>query len=61
MQHAGVRIPGINAAPPAVPAAASLWPEMSGWLIALVLIIVWSLYAFVALLVARIARAQEVP
>jgi len=34
---------------------------MSGWLIALVLIIVWSLYAFVALLVARIARAQEVP
>ncbi|MHB8533727.1 MAG: Ig-like domain-containing protein, partial [Solirubrobacteraceae bacterium] len=60
VQRAGVRIPGINAPPPAVPAAASLWPEMSGWPIALVLIVVWSLYAFVALLVARIARADEV-
>ena len=59
VQRAGVRIPGMNVAPPAIPAAARLWPEMSGWPIALVLIVVWSLYGFVALLVARISRAEE--
>jgi hypothetical protein len=50
----------LNEAPPQVSAADSLWPVLSGWPIALVLIAVWSLYAFVALLVARIARAAEV-
>ncbi len=59
VQRAGVRIPGMNAAPPAIPGAAPLWPAMSGWPIALVLIVVWSLYGFVALLVARISRAEE--
>ncbi len=61
VQHAGVAVPGLNEAPPQVPAADALWPALSGWPIALVLIAVWSLYAFVALLVARIARVQEIP
>ena len=60
VQRAGVPVPGLNEAPPQAPAADSLWPALSGWPIALVLIVVWSLYAFVALLVARIARAPEV-
>ena len=71
VQRAGVRIPGMNVAPqlaPVVlgapsagilPAIARLWPAMSGWPIALVLIVVWSLYGLVALLVARISRAEE--
>ncbi|MDO8563076.1 MAG: Ig-like domain-containing protein, partial [Candidatus Limnocylindria bacterium] len=61
VQRAGVLVPGLNAAPPQVPAAEPFWPALSGWPIALVLITVWSLYAFVALLVARIARMPEVP
>ena len=61
VQQAGVPVPGLNEAPSQVPAADSLWPGLSGWPIALVLIVVWSLYAFVAVLVARIARVQEVP
>ena len=60
VQRAGVPVPGLNEAPPQVSAADSFWPALSGWPIALVLITVWSLYAFVALLVARIARASEV-
>ena len=70
VQRAGILIPGMNAPPPLGPAAlgqpsgllpfiARLWPAMSGWPIALVLIIVWSLFGFVALLVARISRAEE--
>jgi molybdopterin-containing oxidoreductase family membrane subunit len=61
VQHAGVPVPGLNEAPSQVSAADSLWPGLSGWPIALVLIVVWSLFAFVAVLVARIARVQEVP
>lgn len=59
VQRAGVLVPGLNAPPPQVPAMAPFWPAMSGWPIALVLITIWSLYAFVALLVARIARVEE--
>ncbi|MGE5140233.1 MAG: Ig-like domain-containing protein [Rudaea sp.] len=64
----GVQIPGLNQPPP-VPAAASLgrpmigmtqdvsnlWPSMSGWPIALVLLTVWSLYVLVVVLIFRIA------
>ena len=71
VQRAGVRIPGMNVAPQlapvmlgassvgTLPAIARMWPAMSGWPIALVLIVVWSLYGLVALLVARISRAEE--
>ncbi len=71
VQRAGVRIPGMNVAPQLapvmlgassvgiLPAIARMWPAMSGWPIALVLIVVWSLYGLVALLVARISRAEE--
>ena len=59
VQRAGVLVPGLNAAPSQVPVAAPLWPALSGWPIALALLTVWSLYAFVALLVARVARVEE--
>jgi Ni/Fe-hydrogenase subunit HybB-like protein len=68
VQRAGVRIPGLNEAPvigeQASPQGgfaelvAGLWPRLSGWPIALVLIVVWSLYLYVAVLVARISRAE---
>ncbi len=71
VQHVGVHIPGLNEAPP-VPVAASLsqpfggvtpdvqalWPSMSGWPVALVLMIVWSLYIFAVVLIFRIAAAS---
>ena len=38
-----------------------LWPALSGWPIALVLGMIWSLYVFVAYLVTRIARAEDEP
>ena len=40
---------------------AGLWPALSGWPIGLVLLVIWSLYVFVAYLVTRIARAQDEP
>ncbi|HEU5288257.1 MAG TPA: hypothetical protein VFV20_07635, partial [Candidatus Limnocylindria bacterium] len=65
----GVRVPGLNEAPRAgvvlgeanavAAMGAQLWPALSGWPIAAVLVIVWSLYAFVALLVIRVARVEE--
>ncbi len=69
----GVQIPGLNQPPP-VPAAASLsrpmiglapdvpnlWPSMSGWPIALILITIWSLYVFVVGLLFRIAAPTRV-
>lgn len=71
-QHAGVHLPGLNAGPAVVPivrdgsvslgvipGASPLWPAMSGWPIALALIIVWSLYGFVVLLLFRVARAAK--
>ncbi|MBI4493005.1 MAG: Ig-like domain-containing protein [Chloroflexi bacterium] len=54
IQEAGVRVPGLNTAP--VAAAAPLWPRLSGWPIALALLIVWSLYARVAVLLLRLTR-----
>jgi molybdopterin-containing oxidoreductase family membrane subunit len=68
VQRAGILVPGLNEAPvlgrdaSAEPGAtgffASLWPALSGWPIALVLIVVWSLYGYVAFLAARISRAE---
>jgi len=72
VQTAGVRIPGLNEAPLtgtmvlAEPSGllrfvGQLWPALSGWPIALVLGVIWSLYVFVAYLVTRIARAEDEP
>jgi len=67
-ERTGVLVPGLNEAPVfgRDPAAgngaasfiAGLWPQLSGWPVALVLIVVWSLYLYVAMLVARISRAE---
>ncbi len=70
VQSAGVRIPGLNEPPqsttvmlaqpnPLLRFLAALWPQLSGWPVALVLATVWSLYVFVGYLVTRIARAGE--
>lgn len=69
VQTGGIRVPGLNEAPVLgrvesseqtglLPFVAGLWPAMSGWPIALALIIVWSLYGYVAFLAARISRAE---
>ncbi|HEY3218951.1 MAG TPA: NrfD/PsrC family molybdoenzyme membrane anchor subunit [Candidatus Limnocylindria bacterium] len=68
VQRAGILVPGLNEAPVlgrersdepgALGFLAGLWPAMSGWPIALVLIVVWSLYGYVAFLAARISRAE---
>ena len=67
VQTAGVQVPGLNEPPVAADATAKggfaqllagLWPRLSGWPIALVLLIVWSLYLYVAVLVGRISRAE---
>ena len=53
VQSAGVRVPGLNDG-----LLTGLFPRLSGWPIGLVLIVVWSLYMYVAVLVARISRAE---
>ena len=53
VQNAGVRVPGLNDG-----LIAGIFPRLSGWPIALVLLIVWSLYLYVAILVGRISRAE---
>lgn len=72
IQHAGLHVPGLNAGParaPAlvngklvlerVPGTSALWPTMSGWPLAAILLTVWSLYAFVVTLIFRVARADD--
>jgi hypothetical protein len=67
--HVGVQVPGLNISPLAdggtgaaagTPAAsdglAGLWPAMSAWPIALVLLIVWSMYALAVRQMFRIVR-----
>jgi hypothetical protein len=72
VESAGVRIPGLNEAPLTgtvvlgepnglLRAVSGLWPALSGWPIALVLLTIWSLYFFVAYLVTGIARAADEP
>lgn len=71
-EHAGVRLPGLNAGPAALPmfrdgtpvvgliqGTSRLWPLVSGWPIALALMIVWSLYVSVVLLLFRITAAAK--
>lgn len=71
-QHAGVHLPGLNAGPAVVPlfrddgvglglipGTSRLWPAMSGWPIALALMIIWSFYGFVVVLLFRVARAAK--
>lgn len=71
MQHVGVHIPGLNEPPPlpvvaslsqpfggVTPDVQALWPSLSGWPVALVLMIVWSLYVFAVVLIFRIASAS---
>lgn len=66
-QDAGVRLPGLNAGPAALPifrnggpsvaiveGTSKLWPFLSGWPVALVLMIIWSLYASVVVVLFRI-------
>lgn len=72
VQTAGVRVPGLNEPPQSGAVVLGepngllrfidgLWPALSGWPIALVLLTIWSLYVFVAYLVTRIARAEDEP
>lgn len=67
-EHAGVHLPGINTPPPTAPSLfttvqpglrllGSLWPALSGWPIALVLLIVWALYAVAVAMTFRISSA----
>lgn len=65
-QGAGVKLPGLNSVPTApgtstalVDGLASLWPRLSGWPVALVLMIVWSLYASVVVTLFRITAASR--
>jgi Ni/Fe-hydrogenase subunit HybB-like protein len=69
VQEGGIKVPALNEAPIVAGTAASdrtgvapflsgLWPALSGWPIALVLMIVWGLYGYVAILAARISRAE---
>lgn len=59
VQHAGVRIPGLNDAP--VSGLSGLWPRLSGWPIAAALLIVWSLYGVTVFLIFRIVLASRTP
>ncbi len=65
-QTAGVKLPGLNEPPgPAQTNAAlfervsAFWPAMSGWPIALALMIIWSLYASVVFILFRIVGASR--
>lgn len=71
-EQVGVRLPGLNAGPAALPmfrdgtpvvgliqGTSRLWPLVSGWPIALALMIVWSLYGSVVLLLFRITAAAK--
>lgn len=71
LEHAGVHVPILNGPPQLAPVALSepaggilsfiahLWPFASGWPVAAALLIVWSLYAFAASLIFRIAYADR--
>lgn len=71
-QHAGVHLPGLNAGPAALPmlengspvvglieGTSALWPLLSGWPIALALMVVWSLYGSVVVLLFRIVAQAK--
>lgn len=73
VERVGVQVPGLNAPPTLQPASmeshvggivprssglAALWPAFSAWPIALVLLIVWSLYAVAVSQMFQIASAS---
>lgn len=65
-QAAGVKLPGLNEAPTTpgssaalLPSLSSLWPRLSGWPVALVLMIIWSFYASVVVILFRITSASR--
>ncbi len=71
VEHVAVHIPGLNTPPfinPMISVSpgsgeafyiAALWPAMTGCPIAAMLIVVWSLYIFVAVLIFRVAAASD--
>lgn len=74
VEHVGVDIPGFNVPPVSVPMASiqlpqqsisrfiqSLWPAMSGWPIAAVLLLVWSMYFLAVTFVFRVAALGSEP
>ncbi len=70
-EHAGVRLPGLNEPPgfgqvvlmapqnSLLARMLGLWPAMSGWPIAGALVVIWSLYGSVVLLLFKIAGAKR--
>lgn len=65
-QGAGVKLPGFNQAPTSpgssaalLPGLAALWPRFSGWPVAVVLMIIWSVYGSVVVTLFRITAASR--
>ncbi len=69
-EHVGVAIPGYNVPPASVPMASvqaphpglaqfvqSLWPAMTGWPVAAVLILVWSMYLLAVMVLLRVPKS----
>ena len=73
VEHIGVDIPGFNVPPVSGPVASipsqrtisrfiqSLWPAMNGWPIAVVLLLVWSMYLLAVRFVFRVAALGSEP
>ncbi len=70
VDHVGVQIPGLNVSPVStdmlseqspiysvIPLIVGLWPALTGWPIAVVLIVVWALYLVVVRLIFRVTAA----
>ncbi len=70
VDHVGVDLPGFNVPPVSAPSAAitstpsglvgfvqSLWPAMTGWPVAAVLLLVWGTYFFAVTFVFRLAAS----
>ncbi len=70
VDHVGVQIPGLNVPPVSpdmmseqspiysvIPLIVGLWPALTGWPIALVLIVVWAMYLVVVRLIFRVTAA----
>ena len=75
VEHIGVDIPGFNVPPVSAPVASvqslqqqnilqfikNLWPAMMGWPVAVVLLLVWSMYLLTVKFVFRIAALGHEP
>ncbi len=60
VQSAGVKLPGLNATSTGATTSSPRW-AFSGWPIAAVLLIVWSLYGTAVFFMSRIAGASDLP